>query len=327
MRASRGDRITKVAFLVVIAVGAASIAACSRTSGDSVTSDGAPQSAASTRLPSFGDDVIAQMMVPADTAGPQWAPAGSATLGPGTQMTTQGVGQCTANYVFVDDAANIYLGQSAHCAMTAEVMSMNGCRWGNSRPLGTVVSLERGGSPVLDGTTPAVGRLVYSSWLSMQQAGETDRNACAYNDFALVKIAPGQVAAVNPSVPFWGGPVGIATSGVGARDRVYTYGETNVRTDTTGLSPQRSEGKADDSAHGGWTHSLAAAGRSISGDSGGAVLDLNGRALGTLSILGLAAPIVNDIGDLAHELHYARAHSGITGLRLVLGTESFRPTP
>ncbi|WP_433673037.1 hypothetical protein ACQP06_16680 [Nocardia sp. CA-136227] len=272
MLASRGDHITKLAFLAVIAVGVASISSCSRPGADSTTPDGAPQSAAPTRLPSFGDDVIAQMMVSADAAGPQWAPAGSATLGPGTQLTTQGVGQCTANYVFFDNVANVYLGQSAHCAMTAEVMSMNGCRWGNSRSLGTLVSLERGGAPVLDGATPAVGRLVYSSWLSMQQAGETDRNVCAYNDFALVKIAPGQVAAVNPSVPFWGGPVGITSSGVGAGDRVYTYGETNARTDPTG-------------------------------------------------------PIVNNIGDLAHELDYARAHSGIPGLRLVLGTESFRPTP
>ncbi|MGW4535211.1 hypothetical protein ACWEOI_30100 [Nocardia sp. NPDC004340] len=197
MLASRGDHITKLAFLAVIAVGVASISSCSRPGADSTTPDGAPQSAAPTRLPSFGDDVIAQMMVSADAAGPQWAPAGSATLGPGTQLTTQGVGQCTANYVFVDNVANVYLG----------------------------------------------------------------------------------------------------------------------------------EGKADDPAQGGWTHSLAAVSRSTSGDSGGAALDPSGRALGTLSTLGLAAPIVNNIGDLAHELDYARAHSGIPGLRLVLGTESFRPTP
>ncbi|MEU6187565.1 hypothetical protein [Nocardia sp. NPDC047038] len=33
--------------------------------------------------------------------------------------------------------------------------------------------------------------------------------------------------------------------------------------------------------------------------------------------------VVNNIGDVDHELRYARAHSGISGLRLVLGAEPF----
>ena len=42
----------------------------------------------------------------------------------------------------------------------------------------------------------------------MQSRGETDENTCAYNDLALVKVDAADVSKVNPSVPFWGGPVG-----------------------------------------------------------------------------------------------------------------------
>ncbi|WP_433623598.1 hypothetical protein [Nocardia sp. CA-120079] len=90
------------------------------------------------------------------------------------------------------------------------------------------------------------------------------------------------------------------------------------------LSPQTGESKADDAAFGGWTHALVAPTPGIPGDSGSAFLDRDGHALGTLSTLGFALPIVNNIGDIAHELAYARAHSGIAGLRLVLGTEPFK---
>ena len=52
--------------------------------------------------------------------------------------------------------------------------------------------------------------------------------------------------------------------------------------------------------------------------------DDEGRAVGTLSTLGLAPlPLSNNIGDLSRELAYAQAHSGIAGLELVPGTEPF----
>ena len=64
----------------------------------------------------------------------------------------------------------------------------------------------------------------------------------------------------------------------------------------------------------------------IPGDSGSAFLDASGHALGVLSTLALA-PLAgsNGVGDVAHELAYAQAHSGISGLKLVDGTEPFSP--
>ena len=45
-----------------------------------------------------------------------------------------------------------------------------------------------------------------------------------------------------------------------------------------------------------------------------------------LSTLGLAPlPASNNIGDLAKELAFAQANSGIAGLQLVNGTEPFNP--
>ncbi len=52
----------------------------------------------------------------------------------------------------------------------------------------------------------------------------------------------------------------------------------------------------------------------------------DGKAIGVLSTLGLAPlPASNNIGDLAKELAFAQASSGISGLQLVNGTEPFNP--
>lgn len=309
--------------VAVLAAGVCLVAGCGRSGDDTAAQDGATTAISSTaRQPGSDGGATDQFTVAADRAGHQWASASSATITPGTQTYTEGAGQCTTNYVFVDDAGNVYLGQAAHCATTGESSETDGCTAG-SLPLDTAVNFNRDGSLISQGTTISSGRLAYSSWLSMQQSGEQDQNICAYNDLALVKIAPEDLGKINPSLPHWGGPVGINTSGATAGDRVYSYGNSSLRGGIAGLSPQTGQSKADVAAVGGWTHALIAPTPGIPGDSGSAFLDRDGRALGTLSTLGFALPIVNNIGDISHELAYAQAHSGISGLRLVLGTEPF----
>ena len=124
-------------------------------------------------------------------------------------MYTDGA-QCTANFVFTDGAGTTYVGYAAHCAGTGEATDTNGCD-AQSLPLGTKVDFVEGGSLVGEGTRVGGGTLAYSSWLTMQQNGESDENTCAYNDLALVKVDAADVSKVNPSIPFWGGPVGINT--------------------------------------------------------------------------------------------------------------------
>jgi hypothetical protein len=251
-----------------------------------------------------------------------YAPADTATIHPGVMMYTEGA-QCTANFVFSDGAGNTYVGYAAHCAGTGEATDTNGCDT-QSLPLGTKVTFNEGGSLVDEGTQVGTGTLAYSSWLTMQRIGENNANACAYNDLALVKVDAQYVDDVNPSIPFWGGPTGVNTTGTAAGDKLYTYGNSSLRAGVSVLSPHVGVSLGDDGN--GWTHALYSVTPGVPGDSGSAFVDADGKAIGVLSTIGLAPlPASNNIGDVNKELNYAQAHSGIGGLSLVSGTEPFSP--
>jgi hypothetical protein len=257
-------------------------------------------------------------------AAPQWAPADTAQIHPGTMMYTAGA-QCTANFVYTDASGGVYVGYAAHCAGTGGATDTDGCQAG-SLPLGTAVTFNEGGNLLSEGTVVGHGTLVYSSWLTMHDLGTTDANTCAYNDLALVKVAASDVGKVNPSIPFWGGPTGIDTDGTATGDRVYTYGNSSLRAGISQLSPHTGISLGDDAADGGWSHPLYTLSPGVPGDSGSAFVSGDGKAIGVLSTLGLAPlPLSNNIGDLAKELAFAQAHSGISGLSLVPGTEPFNP--
>jgi hypothetical protein len=258
------------------------------------------------------------------SAGPRWASAGTALIHPGTMMYTAGA-QCTANFVYTDGAGDVLVGYAAHCAGTGGSTDTNGCLTG-SQPLGTAVDFSNDGNLVTEGTIVGHGTLVYSSWLTEKQLGETDPNTCAYNDLALVKVAAADAGKVNPSVPFWGGPTGIATGGTAAGDQVFTYGNSSLRAGVSQLSPHTGFSLGDDPADGGWSHPLYTVTPGIPGDSGSGFMDASGRAIGVLSTIAIAPfPASNNIGDVAKELAYAQAHSGIAGLQLVNGTVPFSP--
>ena len=240
-----------------------------------------------------------------------WAPAGQATVHPGVQTYTEGA-QCTSNFVFTDGGST-YLGQAAHCAGTGAATDTNGCEAG-SHPIGTPVEIDGASRP---------GTLVYSSWLTMQAKGETDADACEYNDFALVRIDPADVGKVNPSVPGFGGPTGLGGAG-GLGADVFSYGNSSLRLGVTLLSPK--QGKVVTTTGGGWSHIVYTATPGVPGDSGSGFLNRSGQALGTLSTLAvLPAPASNGVSDLGRELAYMRANSSFTGVNLVNGTEPFRP--
>ncbi len=257
-------------------------------------------------------------------AAPSWAPADTAVIHPGTMMYTDGA-QCTANFVYTDSAGNVYVGYAAHCAGKGEATDTNGCNQA-SVPLGTQVTFTNDGNLASEGTPVGHGTLAYSSWITENQIGTTDANTCAYNDLALVKVDAGDVSKVNPSVPFWGGPTGIDDDGTKAGDRVWTYGNSSLRAGLEPLSPHTGVSLGDDAADGGWTHPLYTVSPGVPGDSGSGFMTADGKAIGTLSTLGLAPlPASNNIGDLAKELAFANAHSGLAGLTLALGTEAFDP--
>jgi hypothetical protein len=243
-------------------------------------------------------------------AEPTWAPAATAPVHPGVQTDTNG-GQCTANFVFFDAADNVYIGQAAHCSGTDGNTATNGCEAG-SLPHGTPVNVDGASRP---------GTIVYSSWVAMQAAGETNADACQYNDIALIKLDPADYGKVNPSIPFWGGPTGM-TDTTAQGDKVLSYGNSSLRLGVTQLSPK--EGISLGTAGNGWTHQVYTVTPGIPGDSGSAFFDREGRGFGVLSTLQLA-PLVgaNGVSDLSRMIAYMESHGG-PDVTLAQGTEPFR---
>jgi hypothetical protein len=239
---------------------------------------------------------------------PTWAPAATAAIHPGVQTFTEGA-QCTANFVYTD-GTNVYIGQAAHCSGTGGATETNGCDSG-THPVGTQVEVTGASQP---------GTMVYNSWASMQAANEKDADTCAFNDLALIKLDPADVGKVNPSVPFFGGPTGLA-AGSTPLERVYSYGNSELRLGLSPLSPKF--GASQGSTNGGWTQSVYTVTPGIPGDSGSAFLDANGKALGILSTLDiLPDPLGNGVGTLSKELDYMHAHYS-SAINLVNGTEPF----
>lgn len=249
--------------------------------------------------------------IPAASAAPAYADADSATVHPGVQTFTDGA-QCTANFVF-SNGSDVYIGQAAHCSGTGGSTETNGCDAG-SLPLGTKVEVDGASRP---------GTMVYNSWLAMQQAGETNRDACDYNDFALVQLDPADVSKTNPSIPFYGGPTGVDTDGSGTGEEVYSYGNSGLRLGLEPLSPKT--GVTVTEQGNGWSHAVYTATPGVPGDSGSAFVSDDGTALGVLSTLAIA-PLAgsNGVSDLAKSLSYAQSH-GAAGVTLVSGTEDFSP--
>jgi hypothetical protein len=222
---------------------------------------------------------------------------GTGAVHPGVMTYTAGA-QCTANFIFSDGGAT-YIGQAAHCSGTGASTETDGCS-AQSLPLGTPVEVGGASKP---------GVLAYNSWLTMQANGESDPNACAYNDIALVKLDPADAANVDPSVPFWGGPVGVAPSTPAPGSSVYSYGNSSLRAGLSPLSPK--QGAVLQNPGEGWSHALYTATPGIPGDSGSAFLDSNGQALGVLSTLALAPlPASNNVSDLGKMLSYMHSHGG-----------------
>lgn len=253
---------------------------------------------------------LAALIAPTPAAAASaWAPAANATIHPGVATVT-GDALCTSNFVFHDPAGDVYLGQAAHCASTADATSLDGCVNG-SLPLGTPVRVAGASRP---------GTLVYSSWIAMQQRRETSVDACLFNDFSLVKLDPADYPKVNPTIPVWGGPTGmVPTSFRGAE--AFGYGNT---IDRGGVTKHTKRGVSLRQGGAGWVHVVDLNPPGVPGDSGSGLTDGQGRAFGVVSTMSLRRG-TNSAGDLSRILDYAKG-SGFPELMLVQG-DSFTAAP
>jgi hypothetical protein len=158
------------------------------------------------------------------------------------------------------------------------------------------------------------GRLAYTSWSTMQERGESDGARCFHNDFALVELDPADVPRVDPSVPVFGGPIGLDTDGTVPSEPVASYQPNGSHTNIK-------QGHSLGTVGAGLAHRVATIPPGRPGDSGSGFLDGEGRAFGVLSTLLLDGS--NGVTDLAQALEYANTYGGIEPVELVPGTEPF----
>jgi hypothetical protein len=258
------------------------------------------------RLVAIACTIAAVALVPAGASA-----AGTGALHPGVQTFTDGA-QCTANFIY-SDGASTYIGQAAHCSGTGGNTATDGCTSG-TLPVGTQVQVTGASKP---------GVMVYNSWATMQANGEKDADTCAYNDIALIKLDPSDAANVDPSVPGFGGPTGVASLPATAGATVYTYGNSELRGGVTKLSPK--QGVVVQQIPSGWSTDVYTLTPGIPGDSGSGFMTADGKAAGILSTVQIA-PLAgsNGVGDLPRELAYMHSHGG-PNATVVNGTKAFNP--
>lgn len=231
---------------------------------------------------------------------PGWAAREAATIRPGMPLVTE-FGECPTNFVFVrPDNTSVFIGTTAACVRDLHV--------GSLATIGGELNL-------------AV--LVYSSWITMAENGETDRDALEYNDFAVFRIDSSARRHVHPELPVAGGPSATADESsyaVGARLRTYVPNGTLV-----GWREGVVAGEVGD-----WGlvayHVVPGAPSSVEpGAMGGAVLDADGRAVGLMVTLGVVPhPGANGVARLDTVMAYAKVHAK---LDMLLVTSAYVPPP
>ncbi len=111
----------------------------------------------------------------------------------------------------------------------------------------------------------------------MQASGETDRDVCAYNDFALVEIAAGGRRRRQPEPPGLRRPDRHRHRRPHPGELVYSYGNSPLRLGISALSPKVGISVTD--AGGGCGHEVYTLTPGVPGDSGSAFVDDDGRGV------------------------------------------------
>lgn len=234
---------------------------------------------------------------------PTSAPTAS-QIRPGVEITANG-SSCTANFIYSLNSSTVYIGVAAHC-FSDDADGENACTSSNPEYSDVVVNIENASKP---------GELVYSSWRAMQEVGEDlGSSTCEFNDFALVKIHPDDLANVHSAVLKFGGPTALFASIADVGEAVYAYGAS--------FGAETKSGQVTAIEGGGWAYRLQMGFTpGVPGDSGGPVLASGGQALAVTTLLnvsvGLGAPVSNSAVNLQQALSYAKNNGFINqGVRL-----------
>ncbi|HEV2069395.1 MAG TPA: hypothetical protein VGR26_06345 [Acidimicrobiales bacterium] len=199
--------------------------------------------------------------VPAVTDLPTAGPFGvnsCSGVRPGSIVQTES-GVCTLNFMFIDDAANRYMGTAGHCILATSPVG------GDDN--GEVSFAPGDGPEARDGQGNRIGDFVYA----VQQDPK---------DFALILLDDGVEA--SPQVCSFGGPTGINESQPSLLEPTVLSNFGNPLGLGTGVTSKSFVALGMPSAD-----HVFATGLVLPGDSGGPVLDSQGRAVGTVVSTGL----------------------------------------
>lgn len=208
-------------------------------------------------------------------------------LSPGDQMTTD-AGLCTLAFILAD-ADDLYFATAGHCIQVDQAAA-----------------------------TPDHGEIGVGAFHFLEPETGSTSDGSPGMDFGLIRIHEGQYPNLNPKVCGWDGPLGVYEGGAeGGGVRHYGHGMVFGDLGPTG---QKREGAflfTDEQAFY-WT------GLAVMGDSGSAVLDENGLALGVFThvLAGVnGVPPADNGGTRLQRGLALAAEEGFTDLRLVLAGE------
>lgn len=193
-------------------------------------------------------------------------------------------GGCTANFVFRGSDGRDYIGTAGHCTLITSNIGPD---------VGEFAETETSGAVVKDGDGRRIGRIAYSILQDPY-------------DFALIRLDPG--ITFDSALPHWGAVTGINTS-TAASPAIMRWvghgtGISEVLYARTGLALGTSD-----------PNEVICIGLSAPGDSGGPVVDDQGRAVGVN--VALVAAVGTEGGNqlitrLAPQLARATALTGVS---------------
>jgi len=231
----------------------------------------------------------------------RWAPARTATVHPGVQVTIAGV-KCVAGFVFTD-GYRVFVSVPGSCAGVDDGKPTDGC---------TAAQVPYGLKVTVQGARYK-GRVVYSSYTEMQLRGTTGPNKCANNSLVLIRLRDRDIKRTNPSIPApVGGPTGVATTPPAAPAQVTSY------VNGAGTPSELMQTMAA-----GWAHSVYVGPAFAAQQLGAPVLTQSGRALGMVTLV----PQVNGgpvtVSNLSKEIAFLQTTRGFHQVRLARGTVAF----
>lgn len=194
---------------------------------------------------------------------------------PGQQVASS-QGRCTMNFLFAGSDGNRYMGVAGHCVPGADLDTT----W------------AYGSGPVATVNGQRIGEWVYAVNSGVR-------------DFSLVRLDTG--VAASGELMHFGGPTALYTDHAPTPALLHHYGQISM---TGSLVPGRSM-IAPNTLH---TAQVAALGAGVWGDSGSAVIDSSGRAVGVLVTLGAInsrSAGTNGITRLDHQLPFAERSLGV----------------